>query len=367
MADKVIPARTSEEGKQLAFPSLQNDLIIRAAKGLPTERVPIWIMRQAGRYLPEFKELRAENEFFRVCRTPDLACEVTLQPLRRFPLDAAIIFSDILVIPQAMGLEVLMVPGKGPTFPSPLNTPEDLSRMNLTPNVDETLGYVFDALYLTRHRLEGKVPLIGFSGAPWTLMAYMIEGGGSKTWSKAKTWLYKWPEASHKLLQATTDVIVEYLIKQVHAGAQLLQLFDTFAGELSEAVFNTFALPYILQIGERVKAVHPDIPFIVFPKGAHFAMAAFESSSFDAVSLDWTMDPRKVRQQLPSKTLQGNMDPCVLYAPQAVIEAEVERMLASFGTQKYIANLGHGLHPDHPVEHVGAFIAAVQAKSRQPL
>jgi uroporphyrinogen decarboxylase len=206
------------------FPPLRNDLILRAARGEPTERTPVWVMRQAGRYLPEFREMRAEHDFFRVCRTPELAARVTLQPIERYEglLDASIIFCDILVIPQALGMTVEMVPGKGPHFPEPLHVPDDLNRLTKTVDVVKELGYALDAITLTRKQLDGRVPLFGFCGAPWTLMAYMVEGGGSKTFSKAKTWLYQYPEASKNLLDQLTDVLVDFLVAQVNAGAQVL-------------------------------------------------------------------------------------------------------------------------------------------------
>ncbi|KAL3309350.1 hypothetical protein Ciccas_012105 [Cichlidogyrus casuarinus] len=204
--------------RQTGFPDLKNDLVLRAAKGLPLSRTPVWIMRQAGRYLPEFRQFRKEHEFFEICRTPEYACEVTLQPIRRFDLDASIIFSDILVIPQALGMEVKMTPGKGPDFPSPLISPECLSKLNSEPNIAQELDYVYKAITLTRHQLDGKVPLIGFAGAPMTLMSYMIEGGGSKTLSKAKSWLYRYPEESKRLLSLLTNSVIEFLVLQTLAG-----------------------------------------------------------------------------------------------------------------------------------------------------
>jgi len=348
------------------FPILKNDLILRAARHQPTERTPVWIMRQAGRYLPEFKQLRADTDFFTVCRTPELACELTLQPLRRFPLDAAIIFSDILVVPQCLGLEVVMKPAKGPVFPSPLLTPEEVDTRLVVPNVDRDLGYVFSAITLTRHKLEGKVPLIGFAGAPWTLMAYMVEGEGSKTFSKAKKWLFQYPEASHKLLRKVTDCLIEYLKGQAKAGAQLLQVFDSWSGELSPDTFNKFCFPYLKEIGDKLKEAYPEVPLIVFAKGSNYALEALSKLSYDVVGTDWTIEPKDARTKVGSKvTLQGNMDPCVLYAEEKVIRTEVEKMLKSFGTQNYIANLGHGLHPEHNPEHVGWFIQAIHELSEK--
>ncbi|NBC16296.1 MAG: uroporphyrinogen decarboxylase [Bacteroidetes bacterium] len=346
-----------------AFPALTNDLLLRAARQEPVERTPVWMMRQAGRYLPEYRALRADHDFFTVVRTPELAAEVTLQPIERFPLDAAIIFSDILVIPQALGLDVQMVKGKGPHFPDPLSGPEDLERLR-TPDVSQELAYVFEALTLTRRRLEGRVPLIGFCGAPWTLMAYMIEGGGSKSFTTSRSWLYRHPEASRRLLQAITDVCVEYLIRQIDAGAQVVQVFDSWAGLLGPATFETFALPYLRQIAEKVERAHPDVPCIVFAKGAPYALPALADTAYDVISLDWTMDPREaLRATGGRKALQGNLDPAALYAPPDAIRQEVRRMLQAFGPRGHIGNLGHGMHPDHDPEHARAFIEAVHEES----
>ncbi|XP_071846753.1 uroporphyrinogen decarboxylase-like isoform X2 [Apostichopus japonicus] len=350
------------------FPKLQNDLILRAARGEKTEKVPVWVMRQAGRYLPEFKAMRAEHDFFKVCQTPELACEITLQPIRRFELDAAIIFSDILVIPQALGLEVLMVPGKGPTFPEPINTPEDLKRLDHDVDVSKSLKYVYDAITLTRHRLEGKVPLIGFAGAPWTLMAYCIEGGGSKTLSKCKRWLYAHPNESHQFLKLLTKVISEYLIEQVAAGAQLLQVFDSNAEFLGYDQFMSFSLQYLRSIASSVKAglkergIEP-VPMIVFAKGANYATKELSEIGYDVVQLSWTVKPETARMEAPSVTLQGNLDPCAMYAPPDEISQLVSQMLTKFGTQRLIANLGHGVYPDFDPDHVKAFIDAVHVHS----
>ncbi|KAF9969127.1 Uroporphyrinogen decarboxylase in heme biosynthesis, partial [Actinomortierella ambigua] len=254
------------------FPPLKNDLILRAARGEKTERAPVWVMRQAGRYLPEFRKERVESDFFKICRTPELATKVTLQPIDRYDglLDASIIFSDILVVPQSMGLQVEMIPGKGPHFPDPLVLPADMSRLKTKVDVYQELNYVFEAITMTRHALNGRVPLIGFVGAPWTLMAYMIEGGGSKTLSKAKEWLFKYPEASHELLQRTTDVCVDFLVGQVRAGAQ---------------------------IASRVKAALGEdaVPMTVFAKGSWYAVDKLSRLEYDVVSLDWTHDPKEAK------------------------------------------------------------------------
>ncbi|RKO96913.1 hypothetical protein CXG81DRAFT_12368 [Caulochytrium protostelioides] len=351
------------------FPPLRNDLVLRAARGERLERSPVWIMRQAGRYLPEYRSGRAAHDFFTVVRTPALACEVTLQPIRRYPqLDASIIFSDILVVPQALGMEVQMVPGKGPVFPEPLVTPDDLARLAVDVDVDEALAYVMDAITLTRHALDGAVPLYGFAGAPWTLMAYMIEGGGSKTLSKAKRWLYRYPDASHRLLQRITDLCVDFLVAQVKAGAQLLQVFDSWAGELSPAQYQQFALPYATQLAARVRAaVGSDVPLCYFPKGAASALPWLRSSAYDCLQVDWTVTPQDARVLAgPEKTLQGNADPCVLYADEPAIRAVTQTMLEGFGpASRYIANLGHGMYPDHDPEHLGYYLNAVHTLSTE--
>jgi len=350
---------------QIEFPPLQNDTILRAARGEVTSHVPVWIMRQAGRYLPEYRALRATEEFFTVVRTPELATEITLQPIERFPLDAAIIFSDILVVPQAMGLEVQMIKGRGPVFPEPLVHPDDLKRL-VVPDVKKELGYVYDALTLTRKTLNGRVPLIGFCGAPWTLMAYMIEGGGSKTFSKSKSWLFKYPKDSHALLQAITDVLIDYVIAQVDSGAQLIQVFDSWAGLLSPRAFNEFALPYLKQVAEALGRERPEVPKTVFAKGAHYALESLSESGYNVVGLDWTMDPRQARERVRGKVaLQGNMDPCMLYAAPEAIRAEVKSILQQFGEGGYIANLGHGMHPDHDPEHARVFIESVHEFSQK--
>lgn len=345
------------------FPALTNDLLLRAARGEETERAPVWIMRQAGRYLPEYRALRAEHAFFDVVQTPTLAAEVTLQPIERFPLDAAIIFSDILVVPQAFGMEVQMKSGVGPHFPAPLDTPADLDRLD-APDVETTLGHVFDALTETRHQLAGRVPLIGFCGAPWTLMAYMVEGGGSKAFKKARGWLYEYPSASRDLLQRITEVLIAYLRGQIEAGAQIVQVFDSWAGLMGPGTFQQFALPYLQEIATALAESHPDTPSIVFAKGAHYALDPLADTDYDVIALDWTVDPRTAREVVGDRAvLQGNMDPCALYAPPDAIRRRVQDMLAAFGPHRHIANLGHGMHPDHDPEHARMFIEAVQAQS----
>ncbi|CAB3985392.1 Uroporphyrinogen decarboxylase [Paramuricea clavata] len=352
---------------QKDFPPMKNDLILRAARGETTERVPVWIMRQAGRYLPEFLKFKEEhgNDFFHIVQTPNLACEITLQPIRRFDLDAAIIFSDILVIPQALGMTCEMVKGKGPHFPEPLREPEDIKKLNENVVVEETLGYLMDAITLTRHKLEGKVPLIGFSGAPWTLMAYMIEGGGSKTTSNAKKWLYKHSEATSLLLQKLTNVIVDYLVAQVRAGAQMLQVFESCAECLSPYLFTLYAFPHLEEIAVRVKQrLGKDaVPMVIFAKGASYAIRELSQSSYDVIGLDWTVPVEDARLQAPNCVLQGNLDPCGLYASKDDLIRATKSMVRSFGTKKYIANLGHGIYPDMDPEQVKIFIDTIHSYS----
>ncbi|XP_069703324.1 uroporphyrinogen decarboxylase [Periplaneta americana] len=349
----------------MKFPVLKNDRLLRAARGEDVDKVPIWIMRQAGRYLPEFRELRSKYDFFTICQTPELAAEVSLQPIRRFDLDACIIFSDILVIPQALGMTVEMRPGVGPVLPDPLVTPEDISKLEASANIPQKLGYVAEAITLTRHKLDGKVPLLGFSGAPWTLMGYMIEGGGSKTLSKAKFWLYQYPDASRKLLKILTDSIVNYLVMQACAGAQLLQVFESNAEYLGPELFKEFALPCIQDILSRVKEGVKskglqDIPMTIFAKGAHYALPEIAKCGYDVIGLDWTIDPEEARLKVGSDvTLQGNLDPCALYASGADIIERAKTMVKKFGKKCYIANLGHGIYPDMDPDHVAVLIKAI--------
>ncbi|XP_050067370.1 uroporphyrinogen decarboxylase isoform X1 [Anopheles maculipalpis] len=346
------------------FPALKNDNLLRAARGEPVDRVPVWVMRQAGRYLPEFQEVRAKHDFFTVCRTPELACEVTMQPLRRFDLDASIIFSDILVIPQALGITVEMKPGVGPVLPEPLVGPADLARLNQTGTI-ERLKYVGEAITMMRRMLEGKVPLFGFTGAPWTLMGYMIEGGGSKTMSKAKAWLADHPEASQQLLDILTDQIVDYLVMQVKAGAQMLQVFESSADHLSKEQFLSVSLPCLKRI--RVDLLRkladegvPAVPMVLFAKGAMHSLAEQAETGYEVIGLDWTIDPEEARKQVgPNVTLQGNLDPQDMYKSPEELRELVLTMVRKFGKHRYIANLGHGITPQTPIESMTVLVQAV--------
>ncbi|KAF8930141.1 Uroporphyrinogen decarboxylase in heme biosynthesis [Haplosporangium bisporale] len=351
------------------FPPLKNDLIIRAARGEKTERPPVWVMRQAGRYLPEFRKVREEHNFFAICRTPALATQVTLQPIDRFDglLDAAIIFSDILVIPQAFGLEVVMPPGQGPHFPSPLKGPKDMGRLKEKIDIRQDLGYVLEAITMTRHALDGRVPLIGFVGGPWTLMAYMVEGGGSRMFSLVKEWIFKYPEESHELLQRITDVCVDFLVEQVRAGAQMLQVFDSWSGELGPHEFSQFSLPYLRQIAERVKGElgSEAVPMTIFAKGSWYALEELSTSGYDTVSLDWTHIPAEAKRITRGRvTLQGNLEPSVFLGDDESIAQATEKMVREFGGQRYIANLGHGILPGVRIEAMEVFLKTVHRVGR---
>lgn len=344
---------------ELTFEPLKNDLLLRAARGEVVERPPMWVMRQAGRYLPEYHEAKGGRDFFECCRDPEVASTLTLQPIERYAglIDAAIIFSDILVIPQAVGMQVEMVDKKGPHFPNPLKSPEDEQyHQVLTHNTDvaKELDYVYKALTLTRQKLAGRVPLIGFCGAPWTLFCYMVEGGGTKLFAQSKTWIYKYPEATKKLLLKLADVCVDHLALQVRAGAQLVMVFDSWAGELGPSAFAEFSEPYLAHIAqklpEKLQSLGLDrVPMTVFPKGAWHALDKACNLGYDVVGMDWLHDPAEaVRIRGDRKIVfQGNADPGVLYGTKEAITKAVEEMVAGFWTEKkgWIANLGHGITP----------------------
>nr|XP_022313045.1 uncharacterized protein LOC111118050 [Crassostrea virginica] len=355
------------------FPPLKNDLILRAARGEKTERTPVWLMRQAGRYLPEYGEFKLKNSasFFDMVRNPESACEITLQPLKRFDLDAAIIFSDILVIPQALGIGIEIEEGKGMTFDFLLQTPEDLKKLNTIVDVTQELHYVMDAITLTRQRLEGRCPLIGFAGAPWTIMKYMIDGSSSAPVPKARRWLVEYPEASNSLLQLLTTKTIDYLVAQVKAGAQMLQVFDSNAGELGPALFNEYGLTYLrlLAYGVKERLTEQNIehvPMTVFAKDVHFALEDLSNSGYEVISIDWTIKPTHARRLVGSHvTLQGNLDPCMLYATKEELKHNVKDMVAKFGPQRYIANLGHGVIRDTQPEKVQTFVDSVHIYSEE--
>lgn len=338
---------------------IQNDLILRAIRGEQTDRVPVWLMRQAGRILPEYRKVRASvSDFKDLVKNPELAAEVTIQPVDILGVDAAIIFSDILVIPEAMGCNYEMIEKKGPFFPKTIQTKEDIDALS-TEHIAEKLSYVTKAIEYTKSGLAGRVPLIGFAGAPWTIFSYMIEGSGSKTFSKARRFLYEQPSLAHTLMQKITDATIEYLNAQVKAGADLIQVFDSWAGVLTREQYQTFAIPYLQQICKQVKYV----PLTIFAKGAFFALEDLASLPCQTLGLDWNMEPKLWRKVAPDKTLQGNLDPCVLYADEATIAKEVRKMLGAFGKERYIANLGHGVYPDTDFKKVQFFIDFIKNES----
>ena len=340
---------------------LKNNLLLRALNNEAMERPPVWMMRQAGRYLPDYIKLRNKYDFFTRVQTPELACEITLQPIDQVGVDAAIIFSDILVIPQAMGMEVLMEEGKGPSLPKVIRTEKDIEAL-ITEGVEDSLDYVMNALALTKKELNGRVPLIGFAGAPWTLLCYMIEGKGSKTWDKAKQFAYTEPALAKLLLQKITNTTIAYLKAQAKAGADIVQVFDSWAGSLSPEDFKHFSAPYLVQIADALK---DEVPVILFPKGSWYALEDLSFSSAKGIGIDWTLSPAMARKFSGNRiTLQGNFDPAKLLAPVPQIKKWVKEMIDGFGTRQYIANLGHGITPNVPVDHARAFVDAV--KEYQP-
>lgn len=332
-----------------------NNIFIQAANGLKTERTPVWLMRQAGRILPEYRKVReAAGDFKTLVKTPELAAEVTIQPVEILGVDAAIIFSDILVIPEAMGLDYEMEENKGPVFPKKIASVDDLSSIHVAQG--DELKYVIDAIKLTKKELNGRVPLIGFAGAPWTIFSYMIEGKGSKTFSQAKKILYTQPAFAHQLLEMITQSTIHYLKAQIAAGADLIQIFDSWAGILSPEQYREFSLKYISKICDAIEG----IPKTVFAKGAFFARKEMSDLNCNVIGLDWNMDIHESRKLLPNKVLQGNLDPCALYGSTDDVKRETKKMMQAFGSHHHIANLGHGLYPDTPVDNVKCFIDTIK-------
>lgn len=337
--------------------SIKNDLLLQALRGEDVQRVPVWMMRQAGRYLPQYIAIREKYGFFERCRTPELAAAITLQPVDIIGVDAAILFSDILVVPQAMGLEVQLIESKGPFLPDPVKTPKDIERIHV-PDVEDELGYVMAAIRLIKEQLDNRVPLIGFAGAPWTLLCYMVQGKGSKTFDEAKGFCYTQPALAHQLLQMVTDTTIAYLRAQIKAGADTVQLFDSWGGLLSQQDFETWSLPYITQI---VEAVKDHAPIIVFAKGAWHSLAAMRNTGAAGLGIDWCVSASMARELAGGPIcLQGNFDPAKLLAPISTIEKETAAMIRAFGKRNYIANLGHGILPNVPVDHARAFVDTVK-------
>jgi len=342
---------------------MKNDLLLRACRREPVERTPVWMMRQAGRFLPEYRAIRATTDFLTLCKTPELASEVSIQPVEILGVDACIIFSDILVVPEAMGMPLVVEEGKGgPRFPDPLRSPSDIRKLHSLDGL-EKLKFVFDAVRLTRKLLDGRVPLIGFAGSPWTLASYMVEGRGSKTFRYIKEMVYSNPEDVHVLLDKLADAVASYLNAKIEAGAQVLQIFDTWGGILPQDEFREFSLRSIGRILAQLN--RKDTPVIVFCKDCSHSLQSIAELGPDVIGLDWTTDIAGARRTVGSRAaLQGNLDPAVLYAPPNVIRNSVIRILEKFGQGSgHIFNLGHGILPDTPVEHAKEFIRAVQDES----
>lgn len=342
---------------------LQNDRFLRALLKQPVDRTPVWMMRQAGRYLPEYRATRAKaGSFMDLCRNKELACEVTLQPIERYPIDAAILFSDILTIPDAMGLGLRFEAGEGPVFDRPVRTQADADKL-FVPDMHDDLGYVMDAVSTIRKALNGRVPLIGFSGSPWTLATYMVEGGSSKTFSKIKAMMFDNPKLLHQILDTLADSVTTYLNAQIESGAQAVQIFDTWGGVLTPRDFREFSLNYMQKIVDGLikEREGREIPVILFTKGGGLWLEQMADTGAHALGIDWTLNLADARARVGDKVaLQGNMDPTVLYASPERVRQEVAQVLESYGKGAgHIFNLGHGVHPEINPETVGAFIDAV--------
>ncbi len=358
---------------------LRNDRFLRALRREPVDHTPVWLMRQAGRYLPEYRETRRQaGSFLAMAKNPEIACEVTLQPLRRFPLDAAILFSDILTIPDAMGLGLYFVDGEGPKFERPVRSAADVARLGV-PDMEDGLRYVMDAVRVIRRELDGAVPLIGFSGSPWTLACYMVEGGGSKDFARIKAMALNEPAALHALLSVNTDAVIAYLSAQRAAGAQALQVFDTWGGVLSPAMYREFSLPYLQRIGAALGrdagAATPGddagrAPLILFGKGTASYLEELAASGADGVGVDWLVELEEAARRTGGRVaLQGNLDPTTLYGSAEAVRREVRRALDSYrdgnggSRDGHVFNLGHGMSPDMDPDHVAALVDEVHAYS----
>lgn len=348
--------------------SLKNDRLIRALLRQPVDVTPVWIMRQAGRYLPEYRQVRQRaGDFMTLCKTPELACEVTLQPLQRFPLDAAILFSDILTIPDAMGLGLSIVENKGPRFSRPVRSKSDIDKLSV-PDPETDLRYVMDAVRLISAELDGKVPLIGFAGSPWTIGTYMVEGGSSKEYSLAKGMLYEEPALMHKLMDVLARSITDYLNAQIQAGVQTVMIFDSWGGVLSRAAYKEFSLNYMQQIiqGLNTDVDGKKVPVILFTKGGGLWLEDMVDAGCDAIGVDWTIELGDVRKQVGDRVaIQGNLDPAVLYSSPETIRQQVSRLLESYGSGNgHVFNLGHGIHPKIDPENVAALVESVHELSK---
>jgi len=337
---------------------LKNDLLLRALNGESLSRPPVWMMRQAGRYLPDFMKLKEKYDFFTRCRTPELATEITVMPIDQIETDAAILFSDILVVPQAMDITVEMKDGVGPWLPNPIRNAKDVENV-VVPDVEDRLHYVMEAVKLTKTALDNRVPLIGFAGSPWTILCYAVQGQGSKNFDLAKGFCFSQPEAAHQLLQKITDTTIAYLKAKVRAGVDAVQLFDSWGGMLGEEDYQSFSWQYMQQI---ISALKDETKVIAFAKGCWFALPTMARSGAHALGVDWTCSARNARYLSGGQiTLQGNFDPSRLLSPIPQIEKMAKNMVDAFGTQHYIANLGHGILPNVPVEHAKAFVNAIKS------
>jgi uroporphyrinogen decarboxylase len=346
---------------------LNNSRFLRALRRQPVDRTPVWVMRQAGRYLPEYRATRAQaGDFLSLCRNPELACEVTLQPLRRFALDAAILFSDILTIPDAMGLGLYFAEGEGPGFHKPVRDIHAIERL-MVPDMTDSLGYVLDAVRLIRKEMPKELPLIGFSGSPWTLACYMVEGQSSRDFKRILSLVYTEDSTVHKLLNTLALSVSNYLIEQINAGVNAVMIFDTWGGILTPRTYQLFSLCYMQQIVDRIKEHNPDMPIILFTKGGAQWLEKMAETGCDVLGLDWTCDLQSARQRVGTKVaLQGNLDPSVLLGSKQVIRQQVGEVLSSYGHGSgHIFNLGHGITPDVSPEHVSVMIEAIQELSPQ--
>lgn len=364
----MLPRASSIIWKSESVTQLKNDRFLRALLREPVDQTPIWVMRQAGRYLPEYRATRAKaGSFMDLCRNPELACEVTLQPLERFELDAAILFSDILTIPDAMGLGLYFTEGEGPRFKDPVQDRAAIEKLGV-PDPEDELGYVMDAVRTIRRELDGSVPLIGFSGSPWTLATYMVEGGSSKDFAKTKGMLYDDPDLLHQLLDTITQSVISYMQAQVHAGAQAVMIFDTWGGSLTPSTYKEFSLQYMQRIVEAMPREHEGrrVPVVLFTKGGAQWLESIADTGCDAVGLDWTIELGEARQRIGDRVaLQGNLDPSVLYASPEKIRSEVATVLQSYGKGSgHVFNLGHGIHQHINPEHVKVLVDSVHELSR---
>lgn len=375
---KIVGKRLKSRISLNELPETKNISLLLAAKGKETDTAPVWVMRQAGRYLPEFRAMRKIHDFFSLCQNPELATEVTLQPLKRFKdLDAVIVFSDILVIPQAMGMEVLMIKGRGPVFPNPLRQTSDVNTLDLKLTLSETeldnqLGYVFDVVNLTRQEVKGSVPVIGFSGGPFTLLCYMIEGGSSRNFEKTKSWYLNNLDSFKELLRRLTIIIIDYCEQKALAGAQLLQIFESSACQLPSNRFFELSFPYLRDISiELRKRLGNNYPLTVFARGANeedVLERLEKETEYDVIQVDWKIKPSEARKRVINKTIQGNFDPCNLFAAKDKIDEAVKEMIEGFNGKddyRYIANLGHGMLPSHDPTHLEAFFKAVKKHTKR--